>query len=79
MFLKPFKKRTFGIEDKNEIKLPRDFQLFDIKDWYYWCVCNFGISEKLFWNADISFLQGVVADKQAYDQWLSYQIKRRKS
>lgn len=31
-----------------------------------------GISEDLFWNADISFVNNVVENKLAYDGWMLY-------
>jgi hypothetical protein len=35
-----------------------------------------GISEDLFWNIDISSLEGIVANKVAYDNYISY-VKQR--
>lgn len=31
-----------------------------------------GVSEDLFWHADVSFVEGVVQNKTAYDNWVSY-------
>jgi len=31
-----------------------------------------GISEEIFWNADISFLVTVLMNKNAYDDYMSY-------
>lgn len=36
----------------------------------FWVLIQ-GIPEDTFWDADISFLKGVSADKSAYDAWLS--------
>jgi hypothetical protein len=30
-----------------------------------------GISEDVFWNADISFIKSVVEDKRAYESWIT--------
>lgn len=78
MFLKPFKKRTFNINN-NEIKLPEGFKLHDVKDHYYWYVMKAGISDNVFWNESIAFVNGVLMDMNTYDQWLSYQIERRRN
>lgn len=34
------------------------------------------IPEDIFWFADLSFLLGVVANKTAYDNWLSYEKEK---
>ena len=57
--------------------MPKDMTLEDVKDHYFWYVIQAGISENLFWNGDISFINGVLSDKSAYDKWLSYQTERR--
>lgn len=43
-----------------------------MEDAYTYYVLLLGIPETIFWDADISFLKGVVADKSAYDGWESY-------
>lgn len=53
------------------MRVPK-FQLEEIEDYYVYYVCILRISEELFWNADISFIRGVVEDKSAYDNWRSY-------
>lgn len=35
-----------------------------------------GVSEDLFWHADVSFVEGVVQNKTAYDNWVSYVHER---
>lgn len=37
-----------------------------------------GIPADIFWNESIAFVEGILMDMEAYDQWLSYQIERRK-
>lgn len=37
-----------------------------------------GLSEDVFWHADISFVQSVVDNKRAYDAWLAYAQKRER-
>lgn len=49
-----------------------------MEDAYAFYVLMLGISEELFWDADISFLRGVVEDKTAYDGWSS-SVQRRKA
>lgn len=58
-----------------KIKIPK-FKLEDIEDYYTYYVLILGISEDLFWNIDISSLEGIVANKVAYDNYISY-VKQR--
>lgn len=51
---------------------PPKFDLEDLEDRYTFYVMILGVSEDLFWNADISFVEGVVQNKTAYDGWVSY-------
>lgn len=44
----------------------------DIEDYYVYYVLILGMSENLFWNADISFLIGVLNNKIAYDDYINY-------
>lgn len=44
----------------------------DVKDYYFMYVMKAGINEDVFWNADISFIRGLLANINAYDKWLSY-------
>lgn len=48
-----------------------------MEDAYTYYVLLLGIPEELFWDADISFLLGVVEDKAAYDGWSGYVARRR--
>lgn len=52
------------------------FALEDVEDCYTYYVTILGISEDLFWHADYSFVLGVVENKIAYDNWLSYMAER---
>ena len=61
----------------DNIRLPREFMIFDVKDCYFWYVIKGNLSEDAFWNLDISFINGILANENAYEQWLSYQIERR--
>lgn len=63
---------------KNEIGLPNEFALHDVKDHYYWYVMKAGIPKEIFWDESIAFVEGILMDMEAYDQWLSYQIEKRK-
>lgn len=47
------------------------FKLEDIEDYYTYYVCILGMSEEMFFHADISFLLSVSDNKAAYDSWLS--------
>lgn len=47
-----------------------------MEDAYTYYVLLLGISEELFWNADISFIKGVVDDKAAFDGWENY-VRRK--
>ena len=38
-------------------------------DAYAYYVLALGLSEDLFWNADIAFLASILTDKNAYDRW----------
>ena len=44
----------------------------DIADYYTYMVLILGISENLFWEADISFVLSVLENKTAYDNYISY-------
>ena len=65
--------RTHRREQK--IKVPK-FDLEDLEDRYTFYVAILGISEDLFWNADVSFVEAVVQNKTAYDNWVSYVHER---
>ena len=49
------------------------FELEEIEDYYTYYVLILGISEDLFWNADISFILTVVENKSAFDNFIDYQ------
>lgn len=51
----------------------------DVEDAYSYYVLILGISEDVFWNADISFIESVVANKAAYDSWLNYELEKVRS
>lgn len=42
-----------------------------IEDYYTYYVQIMEIPEDVFWNAEIPFLDRIVANKTAYDEWLS--------
>lgn len=44
----------------------------EIEDYYTYYVEILGISENLFWNADLSFVKTVADNKSAYDGWINY-------
>lgn len=44
----------------------------DVEDAYTYYVLLLGIPEDVFWDADISFLRGVVDNKSAFDGWQNY-------
>lgn len=62
---------------KRNIKVPK-FELIEIEDYYTYYVMIIGISEDLFWNADMSFLRNVVENKLAYDGWMLYIRERER-
>lgn len=49
-----------------------------MEDAYTYYVLLLGIPEELFWDADISFLLGVVENKAAYDGWSNYVARRKR-
>lgn len=44
----------------------------DVEDYYTYYVIILGMSEDLFWDVDLSFLIGVLENKMAYDDYMSY-------
>lgn len=72
-FRRPFVDRTFGKPDG--IKPPK-FDLEDVEDYYTFYVMILGLSEDIFWHADISFVQSVIENKRAYDAWAAYARQR---
>lgn len=59
----------------NNISMPT-IELYEIEDFYVYYVYILKISEELFWHADISFLNKVVANINAYEGWKSYEISK---
>ncbi len=55
----------------SKLKIP-NFKIEDIEDMYTYYVMILKISEDVFWNADFSFLQSIVANKTAYDGFIQY-------
>lgn len=53
------------------VRLP-DFVLEEIEDYFVYYVHILGISETLFWNADIPFVKHVAENKAAYENWKHY-------
>ncbi|MFR3660483.1 MAG: hypothetical protein ACLTVN_03670 [Blautia hansenii] len=50
--------------------------LESIEDYYTYLVLIMRISEELFWNADYAFLAKVLADKVAYDRYMTYMAQK---
>lgn len=46
-----------------------------VEDYYTYYVQILEVNEELFWYADISFVMGIVENKNAYDKWLDYKIE----
>lgn len=44
----------------------------DVEDYYTYYVIILGMNEDLFWDVDLSFLIGVLENKMAYDDYMSY-------
>ncbi len=66
-----FRKKFYRKSNK-KIKVP-EFKLEDVEDYYtYYCLI-LGLSEKLFWNAELSFMLSVSANKNAYDSFISFE------
>ena len=51
--------------------------LEDVEDYYTFYVLILGISENLFWHADISFLKSVSENRSAYDRYITYQEEKK--
>jgi hypothetical protein len=47
-----------------------------IEDYYTYYVQILEVHEDIFWFADISFVMGIVANKNAYDGWLDYELEK---
>lgn len=43
-----------------------------MEDAYTYYVMLLGISEDVFWDADLSFVKGIVENKAAFDGWKNY-------
>lgn len=46
-----------------------DFPIEGVEDAYAYFVLVLGMSEDVFWDADIPFLLAVVDDRNAYEKW----------
>lgn len=44
----------------------------EIEDYYTYYVHIVGVSEDIFWNADVSFVRGVADNFGAYDSWKNF-------
>jgi hypothetical protein len=55
-----------------------DFELQDVEDCFTYYVQILEVPEDVFWHCDYAFVMSVVANKVAYDGWLSYVINREK-
>ena len=49
-----------------------------IEDYYTYYVQIMEIPEDVFWNAEIPFLDRIVANKAAYDEWLSSVMEKER-
>lgn len=49
-----------------------------IEDYYTYYVQIMEIPEEVFWNAEIPFLDRIVANKTAYDEWLSSVMEKER-
>lgn len=50
----------------------------DAEDAYTYYVMILGVSEDVFWDADISFLTSINLNKNAYDGWLNAEIDHKR-
>ena len=50
----------------------------DIEDYYSYYVTIHGISEELFWNCDISFLEKIAENDSAYHEWKNYILEKER-
>ena len=76
-FRRPFIRRTRKNDDREPWEIPPKFEVEDVEDAFTYYVLLLGVPETIFWDADISFLLGVVEDKAAYDGWDGYVQRRR--
>lgn len=61
-----------GAKEKSKlVARPPKFEITDVEDAYAFYVLVLGMSEDIFFNADIPFLLSVMANKNAYDLWQS--------
>ncbi len=59
------------------VRLP-EFDLEEIEDYFVYYVYILGISEYIFWNADVPFVKHVAENKAAYENW-KYYVRERMS
>lgn len=73
-FRGPLEKRTGQIRRKlgkgRASSLPKT-SIEDIEDLYTSVVIISGVSEELFWHADLSFVLSVTDNKRAFDEWMA--------
>ena len=50
----------------------------DIEDYYSYYVTIQGISEELFWNCDISFIDKIAENDSAYNEWKNYILEKER-
>ncbi len=55
------------------------FELEDIEDSYTYYVMILGLSEDIFWNADISFVLSVIENKSAFEGYVNYMRYKEES
>lgn len=63
---------------ETRIELPKEFNLYDVKDYYYWYVIQGKIPEDVFWEKEISFVKGLVMNDIVYEEWLSYMMAKER-
>lgn len=59
------------------MKVP-EFEIEDAEDAYTYYVMILGVSEKVFWDCDVSFLTAINANKNAYDGWINAEIDHKR-
>lgn len=48
------------------------FTLVEVEDFYTLYVQVSGVPEDIFWNADLSFINGIVRNKRAFGDYVNY-------
>lgn len=52
--------------------------LIDVKDHYYWYCVVGKMSEDVFWNKSIAFVNGIIFNENSFKNWLGYQEKKER-